>query len=165
MSQQTHRTRLSLSSWSRSPNCNWTLGACLRVTADTRVDTNPSRLMFTGGSLQMQSTGTACVSTGNLAKTHHWPSRAGGPTADVLFELHVVEKLRLIALLLAAAATDSTWDAATSPPTLFAAAATAGKVGATTPPGRENRSPRTHPRWPRTETVRQRSGFTAAGGT
>ena len=33
------------------------------------------------------------------AKTHHWPSRAGCPTADVLFELHVVEKLRLIALL------------------------------------------------------------------
>ena len=33
------------------------------------------------------------------AKTHHWPSRAGCPTADLLFELHVVEKLRVIAVL------------------------------------------------------------------
>ena len=55
------------------------------------------------------STRTAYVFHKKPAKTHHSPSRVCCPTADVLF--------RLIALLLAAAATGGTRDAATSPPT------------------------------------------------
>ena len=64
----------------------------LRFHSDT--STNPA------ASALVSLRGTTPKVNENKHKTHHWPSRAGCSTADVLFELHVVEKLRLTTLLL-----------------------------------------------------------------